>query len=232
MKKIVFSLVALGLSIWSFAQPAPPIQKSITVTGTAEMEIVPDEIYFRVVLKEYQKDKNKVELEKLEKELAQAVTACGIAKEDLMVETVYGDRWRKNKYKTAELYNSKTYIIKVSTPGKIDEVLDKMNPESIYSVSIRNYTHSKMEEYKKQLKIQAMKAAKEKANYMLAAVDEKLGVLLEVNENDYQPIMNVPQYRMANVQWDSNYESVDGGQDIGFQKIKIQFQVTARFAIQ
>jgi len=196
------------------------------------MEIIPDQIYFRVVLREYQKDKNKVELEKLEKELANAVSAAGIAKEDFMVETVYGDRWRKNKYKTAELYNSKSYIIKVSTPGKIDEVLDKVNAESIYSVSIRNYTHSKMEEFKKQLKIQAMKAAKDKAGYMLAAVDEKLGALIEVNEQDYQPIVNVPQYRMANVAYDANYELNDGTSDIGFQKIKIQFQVTAKFAIQ
>lgn len=227
-------MIALGLGMLSFAQPIPPnpYLKTITVTGTAEMEIVPDEIYFRVVLKEYQKDKNKVELDKLEKELTQAVATAGIAKEDFTVETVYGDRWRKNRYKTAELYNSKSYIIKVSTPGKIDEVLDKVNAESIYSVSIRNYTHSKMEEFKKQLKIQAMKSAKEKATYMLAAVDEKLGSLMEVYEQDYQPIMNVPQYRMSIVQWDSNYETNEGTSDIGFQKIKIQFQVTAKFAIQ
>ncbi len=234
MKKIVFTLIASAISLMSFAQaiPSNPYPKTITVSGTAEMEIVPDQIYFRVVLKEYQKDKNKVELEKLEKELYQAVSAAGIPKEDLTVETVYGDKWRRNKYKTAELYNSKTYIIKVSTPGKIDEVLDKVNPESINSVSIRNYSHSKMEEFKKQLKIQAMKAAKDKATYMLAAVDEKLGALVEVIENDYQPIMNVPQYRMANVQWDSNYETNEDTSDIGFQKIKIQFQVTAKFAIQ
>ncbi|MBC7451807.1 MAG: SIMPL domain-containing protein [Cytophagales bacterium] len=235
MKTILISLLSLFVVGASMAQtPAVPlIQKSITVTGTAEMEVVPDEIYFRVVLKEYLKDKNKVPLDKLEKELTQAVTSSGVAKENFTIEQVYGERWKQKKSKDSELYSAKSYIIKISEPGKIDEILDKISPESIESVEIRNYSHSKIEEYKKQLKIEAIKAAKVKATYLLTAIDEQLGSALEISEYD-NPYSPQPYYRnqmvaQSNVSYDG---AGDGGSAIGFQKIKLQFQVTAKFAIK
>lgn len=220
-----------------FAQTTSIYQKKISVTGSAEMEIVPDEIYFRVVLKEYQKDKNKVAMEKLEKELTQSVLAAGIAKEDFMIEQVSGYSWSKKKKDDAELYNSKSFIIKVSTPGKIDEILNKVNAESIYSVEIRNYSHSKIEEYKRQLKIEAIKAAKAKATYLLEAIGEKIGPALEVNE--YDNAYHTGGFYMEEVQiTNSEYKQFDAVQlsdennFIGFQKIKLQFQVNATFSIQ
>jgi uncharacterized protein YggE len=220
-----------------YAQTTEYYQKKIAVTGTAEMEIVPDEIYFRIVLKEYQKDKIKVTIEKLEKELAQAVLGAGVAKEDFTVEQISAYSWSKKKKDDAELYNSKTFIIKVSTPGKIDEVLNKVNGESIYSVEIRNYSHSKIEEYKKQLKIEAIKAAKAKATYLLEAIGEKIGTVLDVNEYDYNSGISVgfgfANAQVSNNEYRSDSISYDYEQsNIGFQKIKLQFQVNATFAIQ
>ena len=235
MKHLIASIIFICACTAVYAQAVNPIQKRISVTGTAEMEVVPDEIYFRIVLKEYLKDKNKVTLEKLEKELTQAVTAAGIAKEDFMVEQVSGYSWSKKKKDDAELYNSKTFIIKVSKPEKIDEVLNKANAESIYSVGIRNYSHSKIEEFKKQLKIQAIKAAKAKAGYLLEAIDEKLGSVLEVSEYDNNNIGGFymePAQISNNAYMQYNSSAADEYSSVGFQKIKLQFQVSAVFAIQ
>lgn len=234
MKHLITSIVFICACASAFAQPEALTQKKISVTGTAEMEVVPDEIYFRVVLKEYLKDKNKVPLEKLEKELNQATTAAGISKEDFMVEQVSGLSWTNKKKSDSELYNSKSYIIKVAAPSKMDEVLNKMNAESIYSVEIRNYSHSKITEYKKQLKIEAIKAAKTKATYLLESINEKIGGAIEINEYENisygQPMYRTNAIAQSNVSYDS-MES-DNSSEIGFQKIKLQFQVNATFAIQ
>jgi len=235
MKKILASCFLL-LAIHSvIAQTST--QKFITVTGTAEMEVVPDEIYFRVTLREFIKDKNKVLIDSLEKELSKAVAASGVPKENFMIEQVYGERWRRKKTKIAELYSSKVYIIKVSEPSKMDDILDKVNAESIESVEIKNFSHSKIQEYKKQLKIEAIKVAKTKAGYLLDAIGEQLGGALEVTENDasYTPYYHVAQYsnsRLGSVERASYSDSDYADQSIGFQKIKLKFQVTVKFAIK
>lgn len=235
MKHLITAIIFLCASATLIAQTPSSTQKKISVTGTSEMEIVPDEIYFRVVLKEYLKDKNKVLLDKLEKELNQAITSSGIAKEDFMVEQVSGLSWTNKKKNDAELYNSKSYIIKVSAPAKMDEILNKINAESVYSVAIRNYSHSKIIEYKKQLKIEAIKAAKTKATYLLEAINEKIGGAIDIKEYDEAPVtydLN-PLYAQSRIS-NSAYNSENGfdTSDIGFQKIKLQFQIEATFAIQ
>ena len=66
----------------------PPIKK-IEVTGTAEEEVVPDELYFTIALKEYFKDekaqKDKVTIDVLERQLIAAVAKAGLPKEDLRI---------------------------------------------------------------------------------------------------------------------------------------------------
>ncbi len=233
MKHVITSIIFMCIATMTLAQTATHTQKKISVTGTAEMEIVPDEIYFRVVLREYLKDKNKVSLDKLEKELNQAVAAAGIAKEDFTIEQVSGLSWSRKRKSDAELYNSKSYIIKVSEPSKIDQVLNNISAESVYSVDIRNYSHSKIAEYKKQLKIEAIKAAKTKATYLLEAIGEKIGGAIDISEYDNAPIPQPVMYRNYKVEsYDSISDSDNDNSDIGFQKIKLQFQVNTTFAIQ
>src|SRR3989344_5708855 len=68
MKKIILILsVILALAFTANAQDTK--EHSIKVIGTAEMEIVPDEIYMSVTLREYTKDKKKFTIEELEKNL-------------------------------------------------------------------------------------------------------------------------------------------------------------------
>jgi hypothetical protein len=66
MKRLSILAFAVFLLNHCFAQQQPtcnPYPKTISVTGTAEMEIVPDEIYVQVDLREYKKRaKNKWKL--------------------------------------------------------------------------------------------------------------------------------------------------------------------------
>src|SRR5687767_10306806 len=92
---IIFAgLLLSGLCIFSTSvkaqqmQPSFPNIKKIEVTGSAEMEVTPDEIYFSVSLREYFKDKdrNKVGITELEKQLQSAVNAAGVPKENFQIE--------------------------------------------------------------------------------------------------------------------------------------------------
>ena len=232
MKKIFFLL--LFFPFLAFAQTAPPVTKYITVTGKAEKEVVPDEIYFSVVLKEYMKDKNKVTLDKIEKEFTKALQEAGIPQGDLTIEQVYGQRWRQKRKSDAELMSSKSFLVKVSNPNIMNDVMDKVSPEAIENVKISHYTHSKMTEYKKELKIEAIKAAKEKAAYLLGAINEQLGEALEVSEYNHEPVvwdLNPVYAQTSNTMSGMTYDE-GNSYEAGFKKIKVSYSVTVKFRIK
>jgi uncharacterized protein len=228
----IFSLLLLNLAI---GQTSPTEKKSITVTGSAEMEVIPDEIYFSIVLQEYMnKDKVKVEINKLEKDLQASVSAAGIAKENLQIENVFGQQWVYKKNKQRDFLSSKRYIIKLSDPGKIDGILDKLDAQGIDQVYISNFSHSKIEQFRKDLKIQAIKNSKEKARYLLEAIGEQLGDPIKIQEGTISELPVYWDYKASYNQ--SSNSSIDyggnSGNNINFKTIKLRFEITAEFKIK
>jgi hypothetical protein len=239
MKTIIF-LVTLFISSATFAQTLPiqPPVKKIEVNGSAEMEVTPDEIYVTIALQEYfqDKDKNRVEIETLEKQLQNSVKDAGIAKENFQIENISGNRWQwQNKKKPVDFLESKRYVIKVSELSKIDNILSKVDAKGIAYTNISRYEHSKIEQFRKELKIKALQAAKEKATYLVQAVGENLGGVLEINEmggtDGDQP---VPMYARSNMMVMDQAEGAMAApqETIDFKKIKLRYEIRAVFAIK
>jgi len=87
MKNVLLSLLCILLATPLFAQYNPEVtQKNcIDINGQAEMEIIPDEIYFRINLSE-EVFKGRKELEDMEQKMTKAMEKCGIdVKKDLSV---------------------------------------------------------------------------------------------------------------------------------------------------
>ncbi|WP_142684195.1 SIMPL domain-containing protein [Chitinophaga polysaccharea] len=235
MKKVMLLAAGLFFALATFAQQTdkqPPVKK-IEVNGSAEMEITPDEIYFNISLREYLKGKNKVEISTLEKQLQKAVADAGIPKADFTIENVYGNNFEilKKKKDPLEFMARKQYRLKLSKLDKINEILGAVDAEGIESARIASYSSSKMEAYRKEVKIKALQAAKEKAEYMLAAIGNKTDGVIEIQE------MNTDNYAdarpmMVNYMAKSAEGAADASSDIDFKTIKIRAEVRAVFAIK
>jgi uncharacterized protein YggE len=205
---------------------AQPLVKKIEVNGEAEMEITPNEIHFRIVLKEYLDGRKKVEMNKLESQLVKALKAEDLADDDLTVESISGYNWNWKKQRSEEFLATKNFKLKVSDLRKMNDLLERLDQRGINSVSIASYTHSNLEQYQKELKLKALQNAKEKAAFLLSGIDETLGGVLEVSEIN-QP--QVPIYRAQTMELasDSNYQS-----DLEFNSIKITAEIRAMFEIR
>lgn len=128
-----------------------------------------------------------------------------------------------------------TYQVKLSTTRKMDELVQQMDDEATENFFISRVDHSKLQEYKKQLKIQAVQAAKEKAIYLAEAINEKVGEALTIN--DPGEVTFYPQPVMyANRMMKAEAMDAAGGQEqtpnIDFKKIKLKFEVNAVFALK
>lgn len=234
MKNLLTLAFAALLSVSAMAQQVD-LRKKISVSGSAETEVTPDIIYIAISLKEYLKDNNskkKVDITTLENQLFAAVQKAGISKENLMINNLSSYSWATEKKKNPDFLASKQYRLKVSDLNKFNDVIGGVDPKGIASTNIESYDYSKIESLKKELKIQALQAAKAKAVYLVEALGDKLGSVIDIQEvnNEQYP---QPMYRTANVMM-MKTESADmaGSAEIDFKKIKLNYIMNTVFEIR
>ncbi len=238
MKKL-WLIVGLGLFLSNVkaqqTMEKEPIRK-IEVTGTAEMEVVPDMITYVVSLKEYFKDeknfKDKVSIDVLEKQLIKAVADAGLAKESLVIGGINGYRdWQGARKRPANFTQAKQYELSLADLKKVDMIMGKIDEKGIQYTNIQKTEHSKIKQYKKEIKIAALQAAKEKAQYLLEGLSEKLGEVLEINE--LEEYANYPMYAQANVMMKgAAMDAAAPESELEYQKIKISYKMRAVFRIK
>ncbi len=236
MKTTIKILLFLLIPMFGIAQTElNPLNSTpyIEVTGEGEMEIIPDEIYLQFTLKERYDGRTKINIEDLEKKLRQKLRAKGITNDQLYLADADA-AYVKIKRKKKDVLASKEYIIEASGTDELAKVWDVLDEVDALNAYIKRVDHSKIEEFKKEVKIKAIKNAKEKASYLLEAVDQEVGKALFIQEREiYQPEFNPRATMLYNASYkDMKDEAVEQEPEISFKKIKLSYKVFARFAIQ
>jgi len=234
--KTIYALLALLLfsPIVKAQIAVNPLESTpyIEVTGDGEMEVVPDEIYLQFSLQERYEGRNKSDLDKLEKDLKKRLSSAGFDLRNLSLADASSD-YVKIKRKQKDVLASKDYQMKIATTDELARLWDILDDLKAENAFISRVDHSQMEELKKEVKIMAVKNAKEKADYLLGALNEQTGKILFMQEREsyIQPYVRKTMATMSMMD-----ESADSAPlkepEIGFQKIKLNYKVFARFAIQ
>jgi uncharacterized protein len=233
MKSSVLVSLFLFVSIISFAQEGFKGEHFIEVTGNAKQEVDPNEIYVNVQLREFEENREKVSLEKLDKEFWDAIKGANIDKKKVSLANV-GSQFGKLGRKDKDAFREKTYQLILSSGGELEKLLEKIEPVKVNQVVITKVSHTDIEKFRIELKVKALQAAKTKAESLLKSIGSEIGKPLMVREfeNFY------PQNDMATnvmVRSKVGYEA-EGGMPAedptAFRKITLQAQVTAQFEIK
>lgn len=230
------------------AQNSVDTRNFIDVTGTSETEIVPDEIYVTICLKERFEGKDKVALEKQEADLKAAITELGIPIANLSVNDVNAD-YRRVKIGKKDLIAQKSFLLKLSDVSTLDKVYKKLDAQNVEDAYISKLNHTKLQEYAKENRVKAIKAAKDKVDYLLGAVGQTSGKPLQIDEVE-NTIYNTPynsyggynyygyrggrnSYLSNNVSQSYNTSGGSGeeGGEISFTKIKIKASYYVKYEI-
>lgn len=199
----------------------------IETTGTAYREIEPNEIYVSIRLKEFEENRQKTSLEKLEKDFYNAIKAAGIDRKRVELADA-GTDLDKFRRKDKEAYREKTFQIKLTSAAELEKLVEALSPVKVDSLDVTRLHHSDYEALKLELKIEALKVARSKAEALVKSIGNDIGKPLMIRDYDFaQPYMEMKaNVRMA---------SMDAGQQaedpIAFRKIKMQAQITVKFEI-
>jgi hypothetical protein len=157
-------------------------QPYIEVVGQFEIEVIPDEIYLTILLNENDK-KGKNDLEKQESQMIQALKSLGIDVDKKLTIQDYDGTFKKYVLYKDRVNKIKKYQLILSSGKKLGEVYNSLSKINISNISIKKVSHSKIEEYKRETKINALKIAKEKAQEYASAINQSLGKAIFIKEN-------------------------------------------------
>lgn len=238
MKKYYFLLISAICYMTATGQQQTPQEEkpNIEVTGIAEMEVVPDEIYVSIVLREKNKNNDKWKIETQEDNLLKKLKENGFDIKNLSLSGADGDLqyqvFRKNRVIT-----EKKLQMKAQNAGEVNKLFQLLDDLEIEDAGISKTSHSEIEKFRKEIKIEAMKAAKSKADYLLTAIGEQTGKPLLIREQVYTTyptnLYGNTALQEVVVSGYGTRNQAKGFEDaIAFTKIKIRYEIFAKFGIK
>ena len=233
MKKYLILFAIAALPLFSIAQNEVfKGEHFIEVTGTAHQEIEPNEIFTQIRLREFEENKQKTNLEKLDADFMKALKDAGIDKKRLELADI-GSKLDKLGKRDKDAFRQKTYQLKLTSAAELEKLLEALEPVKVDYVNITRLHHTDYEKIKLELKTKALQAAKAKAEALLSSIGAQVGKPLMVRDWDVQPFEPAMEYKTANVMMRADADQgMEGESAMGFRKIKLQAQITAQFEIK
>ncbi len=224
----------LSTCIISFAQPGTKNfidLNYIEVNGQAEMEVTPNEIYLKILLDE--KDlKSKDDLQKTERTMIRELEEIGIdVSENLSVRDMMSN-FRNYWIIGSTINTAKEYQLKVDKASTAGHVFRELASLGIANVSIERVDHSEIEKFRQEVKINAIKAAKKKAEALAGAIDQEIGKAIYIQEMNFGVIMPRTARAEANIMVRGYAVEDDASMpEIDFEKIKLEYSIQVRFEL-
>ena len=224
--KVLLSLLALLGTFVSYAQTN---DRYIEVTGTSEIEIVPDKIHYLIEIREYfveefdgkskpEEYRTKVPLSEIEQGVRKALAEAAVPQNAIRTEEV-GDYWRQQGQ---DFLIAKRLDVTLTDFNQINEIVKRIDTRGVNTMRIGELENKDMLAYHQKGKIEALKAAQRKAAYLVEALGKKLGGVLRIVEEGSGNSFSLSQ---------SNVMSSDAASFESFRTIKKKYSMLVRFAI-
>lgn len=239
MNKFILSIFVFQTSIFnaqsiSTSQPIP--ERYIEMNGRAEIEVIPDEIFIQISIQEKLKKSDNSEIELKEKAMIQALTKINVDMRNLSLKdeySGYASYWKKSN----SILKKKDFILKLKDAKMIGLIYQEMDKIEIENVDIVEIKHSKQDSFRKEMRIQAIKAARDKVDYLLTAISESKDKLMEVREeiNSEYANSNIRQGTNNGFYSNTTYSSANGAfesMEMNFKKIKISATIYLKYSLK
>ncbi len=235
MKKLL--LMAAGLLVLSTAASAQQTEtypSYISVTGSAERDVTPDEIYEGITIDESDSRNGKITVAEQERRMVAELKKLGIdVDKDLQVGDMSGDL-KSYVLRRDRVQTQKNYVLKVGDAATLGKVFQSLAAIDISRMNLIKATRSDIEQIRLELRAEAMKSARRSADTLAEAIGQKAGKAFMINDNNYygggtvyfnsaMPVARSAKMEMA---------TEDAGSAIEFQDMKVNCSVNVRFILE
>ena len=229
MKRFILAAAVALLALPAAAQVQEAFPSYIQVNGRAEREIAPDEFYLQIVINE-RDSKGKVSVESQQRDMIAALKRLGVnVEKQLKVANLSSEFFKKNtSVATAK------YQLQLGSSAAVGKVWQALDGLGISNVSILKVSHSQLERYKSEVRVEAMRNAKQNAATLAEAIGQTIGKCFYVydSNNDVMPVFYNNMAVMRSAKAFDAAEAAAEEEPLDFKTIKLQYSVQAKFVLE
>ena len=229
MKRFILAAAVALLALPAAAQVQEAFPSYIQVNGRAAREIAPDEFYLQIVINE-RDSKGKVSVESQQRDMIAALKRLGVnVEKQLKVANLSSEFFKKNtSVATAK------YQLQLGSSAEVGKVWQALDGLGISNVSILKVSHSQLERYKSEVRVEAMRNAKQNAATLAEAIGQTIGKCFYVydSNNDVMPVFYNNMAVMRSAKAFDAAEAAAEEEPLDFKTIKLQYSVQAKFVLE
>ena len=170
MKKLIAMAVVALMALPAAAQMQEAYPSYIQVTGRAEKELTPDEFYLQIVINE-RDSKGKISVESQQRDMVAVLRKLGVdVEKQLKMANLSSEFFKKNTSVAMAKYQ-----LQLGSSGEVAKVWQALDDLGISNISILKVTHSQLDKYKQEVRLEAMRNARESAQEMAGAIGQTIG---------------------------------------------------------
>ncbi len=202
----------------------------ISVTGYAEMKVDPDMIFLKVILDE---KNNKEPVARQEQSLIAILKSCGLDPEKDLRVVDYNSNFKNYFPVKKDIQLSKQYEVLAHDAMTVNKLFQLLEKAGISQVSIEKLDHTQILDFRKEVRVAAIRAAKEKAIYLAEAIGQEIGKAIYIEESEIFPYVN-SRSSNALLSQDFEFRIIPDDADeptVEFEKIKITASFDCKFEL-
>lgn len=238
----VLLIILLILSTELKAQSTFDNRKFIEVTGSAEMSVAPDEIELEVVLIEVYNNKKLMKISTVKEKFNSVLEKNNVSGNIINFESTHNSWYWWSWWQSHRYLNNRRTAVNLSLDSSTNflQLVTDLNKPWVQSIRIIKTSNKDIQKLRKEVKKEAMRAAKEKATYLLESIDEKIGGVLSVEEipaqnnihqlYGYYPQPNINTVSNSVIRSNSTGSANSGGV-ANVNDIKLRYEIKAKFEV-
>ncbi len=213
--------------------------KTIDISESAEVEVVPNKISLRIYIKDRteQKGEAKISIKAQEDSLRILLKYMKIDASKLSVVSMSTSYVQVRK-REKDAVTVKVFDLQLSKLSDQLEVFKKLDKWQVFNAYVTQYEYTAYDSLKMELQKQALVKAKNRANFLLSSIGETVRNPLEIrfenfgDEGIVDSLLGVSYNNrmMSKIALDQDGE--DDSQELEYKKIKIKVSVFVKFQIK
>lgn len=228
MKRVFIAALLLSGAFAAVAQKNFIDQNYIEVSGYNKMEVEPNMIFINFQIKETD-TKGRVSVAQMEHNIIRELEKAGIDVGKQLTINDMTSEFVKYILRRQEIMQSKSYTVEVSSAAQAGKVFVALENAGLSNATIGRVDHSAIDSLRLVSKVEAVKAAKVKADALAKAVNRKTGNAIYI-----QDVERIFRAFSGNIMAKAvSYDSVEESMpSIEFQKIPVESNVTVYFSFE